>query len=48
MTRDNGAELASGVPARSEDSYRDSMHKECILLQRLEVNWYVPEGAARR
>ena len=38
VTRDDGAELPPCVSARSEDSNRNSMHKECILLQRGEVN----------
>ena len=33
-----GAELATGIPARAEDSYRDSMHPECILLHIVSVN----------
>jgi hypothetical protein len=38
VTRNDRAELAPGVSARSEYSNRNSMHKECILLQRGEVN----------
>ena len=33
-----GAELATGIPARAEDSNRDSMHAECILLHTVSVN----------
>ena len=35
---DEGAELATGIPARAEDSNRDSMHTECIFLHVVYVN----------
>jgi len=38
MARDEGAQLAAGVPACAKDSNRDSMHDECILLHQPEVN----------
>jgi len=40
-----GAELATGIPARAEDSNRDSMHAECILLHTVSVNRSGSAGA---
>lgn len=40
MTSDEGAQLAASIAARAEDSNRDSMHAECILLHPLDVNHY--------
>jgi hypothetical protein len=38
VARNERAQLASGVAAGTEDSDRDSMHAECILLHRRDVN----------
>ena len=38
VSRNERAQLASGVAAPTEDSNRDSMHDECILLHQRDVN----------
>ena len=38
MSRNQRTQLAARIPARAEDSNRDSMHTECILLQSVDVN----------
>ena len=38
MPRDESAELTAGVATGAEDTNRDSMHTECILLHTADVN----------
>ena len=38
VTGDDRAELATGVTTGTQDTNRDSMHEECILLQSPDVN----------